>query len=68
VAGFKTFVAGEILTAADVNSFLMGQQVAVFDDATARSAAITVPVHGQFTFRKDDDVLEFWDGSVWRGL
>jgi hypothetical protein len=68
VAGFKTFVAGEILTAADVNSFVMGQMVAIFADATARDAAITSPVHGQFVFRKDDKVLEFFDGSVWTEL
>jgi hypothetical protein len=65
MAGFKTFVAGEILTAADVNSFLMGQAISVFADATARNAAITSPVEGQFAFRKDDDVLEYWDGSAW---
>jgi hypothetical protein len=65
MAGFKTFVAGEILTAADVNSFLMSQAISVFADATARNAAITSPVEGQFAFRTDDDVLEYWDGSAW---
>jgi len=66
--GFKTFVAGEILTASDTNQFLGGQMVAVFDDATARDAAITAPVHGQFVFRKNDAVLEYFDGSVWTEL
>jgi hypothetical protein len=65
---FKTFTAGEILTAADVNTQLMRQMVAVFDDATARSAAIASPVEGQFSFRKDDAVLEYWDGSSWTEL
>jgi mucin-19 len=65
--GFKTFVAGEILTAADTNAFLM-QGILVFDDATARDAAITAPVEGQFAFRTDDDVVEFYDGSDWVGL
>lgn len=60
--GFKTFVAGEILTSADTNDFLM-QGVLVFADATARDAAITSPVEGQFVFRTDDDVLEFYDGT-----
>jgi len=64
----KTFVAGEILTAADVNTNLMNQIVAVFADATARDAAITSPVHGQFVFRKDDAVLEYFDGSAWEEL
>ena len=61
----KTFVAGEILTAADVNTNLMSQMIAVFNDATARDAAITSPVEGQFVFRKDDAVLEYFDGIVW---
>lgn len=62
--GFKTFTSGEILTAADVNSFLM-QGVLVFADATARDAAITSPVEGQFAFRKDEDAFEVYDGSAW---
>ena len=66
--GFKTFVAGEILTASDVNAFVGGQMIAIFDDATARNAAITSPVHGQFAFRKDDEVLEYFDGSNWTEL
>ena len=65
---FKTFVAGEILTASDVNSQVMAQQVAVFGGTAARGSAISSPVEGQFTFRTDDDVLEFWDGSSWREL
>jgi hypothetical protein len=68
VAGFKSFVAGEILTASDTNQFLARQMVAVFDDATDRDAAIPSPVHGQFVFRKDDAVLEFFDGSNFREL
>lgn len=63
---FKSFVAGEILTASDVNTFLGAQAISVFADATARDAAITSPVTGQFAFRTDDDTLEFWDGSTWQ--
>jgi hypothetical protein len=62
--GFKTFVAGEILTAADTNAFLM-QGILVFDDDTARDAAITSPVEGQFAFLKDTDTVFFYDGSAW---
>jgi hypothetical protein len=62
---FKTFVAGEILTAADVNSFLGNQAIAVFADSGARGSAIASPVEGQFSYLTGDDVLEFWDGSAW---
>lgn len=62
---FKTFVSGEILTASDVNSQVMNQQIMVFDDATARGAALTSPVHGMFAYLKGDNVLTYFDGSVW---
>lgn len=65
---FKNFVAGEILTASDVNVNLSNQMISTFADAAARDAAITSPVAGQFVFRKDDAVLEFFDGSQFREL
>ena len=62
--GFKEFVAGETLDEDDINDFLM-QGVLVFAGTAARGSAITSPVEGQFSFRTDDDVLEFYDGSDW---
>jgi hypothetical protein len=62
--GFKEFVAGEVLDEDDINDFLM-QGVLVFAGTAARGSAITSPVEGQFSFRTDDDVVEFWDGSAW---
>jgi hypothetical protein len=56
-AGFKTFSAGEVLTAADVNTYIMQQQIMVFADATARDAAITAPAEGMFAYLKDTDAL-----------
>ena len=63
MAGRKNFVAGEILTAADVNSFLMDQSVMVFDDSAARGSAIPTPSEGMVTYRKDDNAVEVFDGS-----
>jgi hypothetical protein len=63
---FKTFVSGEILTASDVNSEIMGQQICVFASAAARNAAITSPVEGQFAFLKDVDKLTFYDSTTWQ--
>ena len=65
---FKTFVSGEILTATDVNSQVMNQQVMVFDDAAARDVALTSPVHGMFVYLKDENALAYFDGSVWEGF
>lgn len=62
--GFKTFVAGETLDQDEINDYLM-QGVLVFADSTARDAAITSPVEGQFAFLKSDDKVYFYDSSAW---
>ena len=60
----KVFVAGEILTAADVNTNLMDQAVMVFDDDTARGSAIPSPSEGMVTYLKDTNQVQAYDGSA----
>jgi len=62
--GFKTFTSGEVLTAADTNGYLM-QGVMVFANASARSAAITSPQEGQYSYLKDTNSTEYYDGAAW---
>lgn len=62
--GFKTFTVGEVLSAADVNGYLM-QGVLVFATTAARDAAITSPQEGQFAFTKDTNSLFYYDGATW---
>jgi hypothetical protein len=62
---FKDFQAGAVLTAAQVDEFLMAQVIATFASAGARGSAIGTPVTGQFTFLTDTLSLEFWDGAAW---
>ena len=62
--GFKTFTTGEVLSAANVNGYLM-QGVLVFASAAARNAAITSPQEGQFAFTKDTNSLWYYDGAAW---
>ena len=64
-AGYRTFTAGEVLTAANVQTYLMDQAIAVFADATARDAAITAPAEGQHCFLEDTDALQYYTGSAW---
>jgi len=64
-AGYRTFSAGEVLTASNVQTYLMDQAIPVFADATARDAAITSPAEGQFAFLKDTDALQYYTGSAW---
>jgi hypothetical protein len=66
MAGFKDFVAGEILTAADVDSFLMQQTVMVFDDESARDTALaSVLREGMIVYLKSTDELLQYDGTDW---
>jgi len=65
--GYKVFTAGEVLTAASVNGYLM-QGVLVFDDSTARTAAIGTPTEGQVSYLKDTNVTYYYDGSAWQVL
>jgi hypothetical protein len=65
--GFKTFNTGDVLSAADVNGYLM-QGILVFADATARDAAITSPEEGQFAFLKDTNVTTYYTGSAWANV
>lgn len=62
--GFKTFTTGEVLTAADVNGYLM-QGILVFATEAARDSAITAPQEGQFAFTKDNNSLWYYTGSAW---
>ena len=63
--GFKVFSVGEVLTAADVNDYLMEQSIGIFADSTARDAQITSPIEGQFCYLADSNVLQFYNGSSW---
>jgi hypothetical protein len=65
---FKDFTAGAVLTAAEVDVYLMQQAISVFSDTTARSSAIGTPVTGQFTWLTGTNSLEYWDGSVWKAF
>ena len=66
--GRQVFTAGEVLTAADVNGYLMDQTVMVFADATARTAAISAPSEGMVTYLSDTNALEYYDGSAFVGV
>lgn len=68
-AGFKTFTAGSILTASDVNTYLQEQSVMYFATTTARDAAITSPTRGMVAYIGSNDSSEglyTYNGTSWR--
>jgi hypothetical protein len=65
--GFKDFTTGEVLTANDVDGYLM-QGVWVFASAAARDAAVTSPQEGNFCYLKDTNVTQYYSGSAWTAV
>jgi hypothetical protein len=64
-AGFRTFAAGEVLTASNVNTYLMQQSVQNFAGTAARSSAVTAPSEGMVAYLQDTDQLSYYDGASW---
>jgi phosphatidate phosphatase APP1 len=63
-SGRKTFTAGEVLTASDVNGYLMDQMVMNFAGTAARASAIPTPSEGMVT-HIGGGTVEVYDGSAW---
>ena len=67
-AGYKLFATGDVLTAAQVNTFLMQQTVMVFASSTARTTALSgVLAEGMVSYLQDTNSLEVYDGAAWIG-
>jgi len=69
-AGVRLFTAGSILTAQQVNEYLMDQAVCVFNDSASRDAAfggVGEPAlsEGRIAYLKSDDTLYLYTGSAW---
>ena len=65
-AGYKLFASGDVLTAAQVNTYLMQQSVMSFASAAARTTAISgILAEGMVTYLQDTNSLEYYDGAAW---
>jgi len=63
---YKLFNSGEILTAANVNAYLMNQTVMVFANSSARTTALSgVLAAGMVSYLTGTNSLETYDGSAW---
>lgn len=64
----KTFTAGEVLAAADVNTYLMDQAVMTFAGSAARGSAIGTATEGMVSYLTDTNKIEvfttYWE-QVW---
>jgi hypothetical protein len=65
-SGYKVFTAGEVLTAANVNGYLMEQSVMVFAGTAARGSALgTAVAEGMMSYLADTNAVQVYDGSNW---
>ena len=68
-AGYKLFNTGDVLTAAQVNTYLQEQVVMVFANAAARTTALSgVLSEGMVSYLKDTNATEVYDGAAWVGI
>jgi hypothetical protein len=68
-AGYKLFNTGDVLTAAQVNTYLMQQSVMVFANSTARTTALSgVLAEGMLSYLQDTNAVEKYDGSSWGAI
>ena len=66
--GRKVFEANEVLTAADVNGYLMDQAIMRFANSASRTTVIGTPTEGMFSYLDDTNQLEVYNGSAWTGV
>jgi hypothetical protein len=65
-AGYKLFQTGDVLTAAQVNTYLNEQTVMVFASSTARTTALSgVLAEGMMSYLQDTNSVEVYNGSSW---
>jgi hypothetical protein len=65
-AGYKLFVTGDVLTAAQVNTYLQEQTVMSFADAAARTSALSaVLAEGMMSYLRDTNAVQVYNGSAW---
>jgi hypothetical protein len=63
-SGFRTFQSGEVLTADNVQNYLMDQAVMVFAGTAARSSALPSPETGMTAYSTATGV-QVYNGSAW---
>ena len=68
-AGYKLFNTGDVLTAAQVNTYLQEQTVMVFANSTARTTALSgVLAEGMMSYLQDTNSVEVYNGTSWVAL
>lgn len=68
-AGWRTFSAGAVLTASQVQTYLQDQVVQVYANSAARSSALgTLVSEGMMSYLADANEVSVYDGTAWVGV
>ena len=72
-AGAFLFTSGSVLTAAQVNTYLMDQSVMRFASEAARTAAFggagePTLAEGMVSYLMDSDVVQYYNGTLWANI
>lgn len=65
MGGYHTWTVGEVLTAANMNTYVRDQVVSYFADTATRNAAITSPFEGQLCWVDSTGELYRRKGTAW---
>jgi hypothetical protein len=69
--GYKTWVSGDTLDAADAMTYLMKQNVTIWETQNARdtdTAYTSIVIEGNLCFIQADNTLYYYDGTNWKPI
>ena len=67
--GHRAWIPGEVITADNIQQYLMDQSVQVYANSAARgSALVGFVAEGMVSYLKDTNQLEIFDGSAWTNV
>jgi len=68
MTGRKEWAADDVLSAADLEGYLMDQVVGVWANSSARASGYLAPIEGNLSYLQDTNLFYVWNGSSWAEL
>lgn len=65
MVGRKEWNADDVLSAADLEGYLMDQAVTIWSNSTTRNSGILAPIEGQISYLQDVNLFQAYNGSAW---
>jgi hypothetical protein len=65
MVGRKEWAADDVLSAADLEGYLMDQAVTIWANSSARNSGILAPIEGQISYLQDTNLFQAYSGSAW---